>query len=116
MSGLLTRLRLFWRGVRRPTQLDVDMNDEMRFHLDMEAERLRACGLHTQQDDANLGKLLGNRRVRDEPRRIGADHDAGEEISNNRRESRSLSQVPEEQRGCESSSQRQDQIERVHLP
>jgi len=42
---LLAYLRSFWRGVRRPSQLDADMNDEMRFHLDMEAQRFMQRGL-----------------------------------------------------------------------
>jgi putative ABC transport system permease protein len=37
---LLASLRSFWNGLRRPSQLDADMNDEMRFHIDMEARRL----------------------------------------------------------------------------
>jgi putative ABC transport system permease protein len=36
----LASLRSLWNGLRRPSQLDNDMNDEMRFHIDMEASRL----------------------------------------------------------------------------
>jgi hypothetical protein len=40
MSGLLARVQSFWRALRRPTRLEAEMNDEMRFHIEMEAERL----------------------------------------------------------------------------
>ena len=40
MNGVLARMRSFLRGVRRPTQLDADMDEEMRFHIEMEAERI----------------------------------------------------------------------------
>jgi putative ABC transport system permease protein len=39
-TGLLARLRALWRGLSRPGQLDAEMDDEMRFHVDMQAERL----------------------------------------------------------------------------
>jgi putative ABC transport system permease protein len=42
---LLARARSFWRGLRRPAQLDADMADEMRFHIEMEAQRRIADGL-----------------------------------------------------------------------
>ena len=45
MRSLLAHLRAFWRGVRQPSQLDRDMNDEMRFHIEMETERLQQRGL-----------------------------------------------------------------------
>ena len=40
LAGLLARLRALWRTVSRPPQLDADMDDEMRFHVEMQAERL----------------------------------------------------------------------------
>jgi putative ABC transport system permease protein len=40
MNGLATRARSFWRGLRRPDRLAAEMDEEMRFHLEMEAERL----------------------------------------------------------------------------
>jgi putative ABC transport system permease protein len=40
MYGLLARARSFWRGVRRPAQTSTEMDEEMRFHIEMEAERL----------------------------------------------------------------------------
>jgi putative ABC transport system permease protein len=40
MTTLFARLRSFWKGVRRPDQLWDEMGEEMRFHVEMEAERL----------------------------------------------------------------------------
>ena len=40
MYAVLLRLRSYWRGLRRPSQVDADMDSEMRFHIDMEAQRL----------------------------------------------------------------------------
>lgn len=40
MHGLISRARSLWRGLRKPGQLDAEMDEEMRFHIDMEAERL----------------------------------------------------------------------------
>jgi len=41
MKTLFARVRSFWRGLRRPDQLWAEMGEEMRFHVDMEAERLQ---------------------------------------------------------------------------
>src|SRR5262245_2871028 len=41
----LRRVRTLWRSVTRPSQHDADMNEEMRFHVEMETERLMARGL-----------------------------------------------------------------------
>ncbi len=41
MRTLLARVRSFWSGLRRPDQLWAEMDEEMRFHVEMEAERLR---------------------------------------------------------------------------
>ena len=49
MRGLLAYLRAFWRGLRRPSQVDADMNDEMRFHLEMEAKRLQERGVSADE-------------------------------------------------------------------
>ena len=40
MKTLFARVRSFWRGFRKPDQLWAEMGEEMRFHVDMEAERL----------------------------------------------------------------------------
>ena len=39
------RARSLWRTLFRSTQVETEMRDEMRFHIDMEAERLRATGV-----------------------------------------------------------------------
>ena len=39
-QGWLARLRALWRGVARPTQLDAEMDEEMKFHVEMEVDRL----------------------------------------------------------------------------
>ena len=45
MRGLLTRLRSFWTAQRRRDRLDAEMEEEMRFHLELEAQRLERGGL-----------------------------------------------------------------------
>ncbi len=40
LPTLFARLRATWRGLSRPSQLDAEMDDEMRFHVEMQAERL----------------------------------------------------------------------------
>ena len=40
MRRVKARVRSIWRALRRSNQLDRAMHDEMRFHIDMEAERL----------------------------------------------------------------------------
>jgi predicted permease len=50
MRDLGYRLRTMWRRLWRSKQLEAEMRDEMRFHLEMEAERLaRAQGLDAQE-------------------------------------------------------------------
>lgn len=50
MRAIGRRLRSMWRALRRSNELDADMQDEMRFHIQMEAERLRqAGGLDSQE-------------------------------------------------------------------
>jgi hypothetical protein len=78
--------------------------------LDVE---LQAHAKH-QQDDADLGQLLGQVRIGDEPGRIGTHGHASEQISDDGGEAEALREVPEHQRGRKSTSQRQDQIERMH--
>jgi hypothetical protein len=39
MRGVAAYFRSQWRGLRRPAQIDADMNDEMRLHIEMDAER-----------------------------------------------------------------------------
>ena len=49
MKRLLAHGRSLWQGLRRPSQLDADMNEEMRFHIDMEAQRLARAGLDPEE-------------------------------------------------------------------
>ena len=50
MGDIGRRLRSVWRALRRSKQLDADMRDEMRLHIEMEAERLRRVeGLDPQE-------------------------------------------------------------------
>lgn len=49
MRSLIAYWRAFWRGLRRPSQVDLDMHDEMRFHIEMEAQRLQQRGLSADE-------------------------------------------------------------------
>lgn len=50
MQGFIARMRSFWHGLRKPAQVDTDMADEMRFHIEMEAQRLmNGHGLDAQE-------------------------------------------------------------------
>jgi predicted permease len=41
VKTLFARVRSYWRGLRSPDEVWGEMDEEMRFHVDMEAERLR---------------------------------------------------------------------------
>ena len=45
LKGALARVRSYWHGLRHPAHVDADMADEMRFHIEMEAQRLQQRGL-----------------------------------------------------------------------
>jgi putative ABC transport system permease protein len=50
MKGLSARMRALWRVLWRSDQLETEMQQEMRFHIEMEAERLvREQGLDPQE-------------------------------------------------------------------
>ena len=50
MRPVRARMRALWRALWRGKQLDAAMQEEMRFHIDMEAERLiRERGLHPRE-------------------------------------------------------------------
>lgn len=59
MFGLWQRTRLFLRGIRRPTGVDADMTDEMRFHLEMETERLQRRGLNPEEARRQAAVVFG---------------------------------------------------------
>src|SRR5262245_64552462 len=49
MRRLRAWLRSQWRGLRNPAQLDADMADEMRLHIEMDAERRIQQGIDPQE-------------------------------------------------------------------
>src|SRR5262249_3965239 len=67
-----------------------------------------------QEDDANLGELLSERFVRDEPRRVGSDEHPGHQVPHDRRQAEALGHVAEDERRGESTRERCDQSEIVH--
>ena len=69
--------------------------------------KLQADAKH-QQDHPDLGQLLGEFGVRDEPRRVRPDHDAGEQVADNRRQAGPMREVAEDQRRAKPSGERQD--------
>lgn len=54
MTRFLARLRALWRGLFRGRQLDADMDDEIRFHIEMQAGRLMR---ERQLDEAEARRL-----------------------------------------------------------
>ena len=78
--------------------------------LDVE---LQADAEH-QQDDADLGELLGERAIGDEPGRVRADDEPGDEVADDRRELQPLGDVAADQRRDEAAGEREDQIEAMH--
>ena len=59
MRRLLAQVRAFWRGLRRPAQVDADMNDEMRFHIEMEAKRLQQRGVSVEEANRQAAIAFG---------------------------------------------------------
>ncbi len=60
MKGFFARARSFWRGLRRPDRLAAEMEEEMRFHVEMEAERLaRERGLDAREARRQAAILFG---------------------------------------------------------
>jgi hypothetical protein len=50
MKGLWPQVRSAWRVLWRSRQLDAEMREEMRFHIELESERLvRDVGLEPQE-------------------------------------------------------------------
>jgi len=45
VRGITKRVRSSWRTLWRAKQLDAEMREEMRLHIELETERLRAQGL-----------------------------------------------------------------------
>ena len=64
MRPLVRGARAIWRVLWRSKQLDADMQEEMRFHLEMEADRLvRAHGLDPEEAGASLRPLRRRRTI-----------------------------------------------------
>ena len=61
-----------------------------------------------QQDDADFGQLAGERLIGDEPRRKGTDHDAGKEVSDQRRHAQPVRHQPKNKGQCEADSDNGD--------
>jgi len=59
MRGWLAYLRSLWHGIRRPAELDAEMSDEMRFHLDMEAQRFMRRGLDATEAHRQAALAFG---------------------------------------------------------
>src|ERR671918_446017 len=61
MYRLFARLRSFVSGLRQAGHLDAEMNEEMRFHMEMEAQRLmRERGLEPQEARRQAALAFGN--------------------------------------------------------
>ena len=67
-----------------------------------------------QQDDADLGQLLGYRRIGDEARRVRADHRPAIRYPTIGDRPMRLREVAEHQRGGEAAGEREDQAVAVH--
>ena len=68
-----------------------------------------------QQDDADLGQLLGEGGVGHKAGRVRADERAGQQIADDRRQAEALRDVAEDQRRGQAAGERQDEVIRVHL-
>lgn len=50
MKSVIARIASYWRTLHRPERLWAEMDEEMRFHVELEAERLvRECGLDARE-------------------------------------------------------------------
>jgi hypothetical protein len=67
-----------------------------------------------EEDDPDLGHLLGQLRVGHEPRGVRADHDPGQQVPDDRRQADPVGQVPEDEGSRQPAGQSQDQVEVVH--
>ena len=67
-----------------------------------------------QEDHAHLRELLGEGGVGDEAWRVRADHDAGEQVADDRRQAEPMRDVPEDERRAEPAGQREDESQFFH--
>jgi putative ABC transport system permease protein len=56
----LEKCRLRWRALRKRRQLDRDLDDEIRFHLEMRASRNREAGMTAQEASYAAHRQFGN--------------------------------------------------------
>lgn len=72
MNGPFARARSLWRGLRAPTRLSAEMEEEMRFHIEMEAARLaRERGLAPDEARRQAAVAFGGReRYKEEGRDV----------------------------------------------
>src|SRR5215813_13587640 len=56
----LDEIRSGWRAIRKRRQLDRDLDDEIRFHLEMSANRNREDGMTPQEASYAARKRFGN--------------------------------------------------------
>jgi putative ABC transport system permease protein len=59
VRGLLAWLRSHWRALRGPARVDADMHDEMRLHIEMDAERRMAQGLDAAEARRQAAMAFG---------------------------------------------------------
>ena len=67
-----------------------------------------------QEDDPDLGELIGERPVRDEARRVRSDDEAGHQVADDGRKSEAERDVAADERGRQAAGERQDEVEVVH--
>lgn len=67
-----------------------------------------------EQDDADLGELFGNVAIRGEAWRERADENAGEDVSDNRRNLQPLRDEATNERGREPASKGREDVELTH--
>ena len=75
---------------------------------------LQADAKH-EEDDADLGELLGHRAVSGEPGRVRSDDHAREQISDDRRQTKPLRDVTEDESRGETAGGGQDEVSAVHV-
>ena len=60
LSGLIARTRSLWRGVRQRVDVESDMNDEFRLHLELRAADLVRSGLTPAQAERQARLEFGS--------------------------------------------------------
>ena len=98
----------------RDQALDDRAGDRDALHREQVLEvELQADAEH-QQDHADLGELLGDVAIGDEPGRVRPDHQPGQEVADDRRQLQALGEIAPDERSDEAAGECEDQIEAVH--